>query len=472
MTRLLILLLAAGPFLFSKDTVSPPRGTKTPYTPGDSTDIPAPPGYAPYFINYVGRHGARHVTNLKELTILDRFLRGAAAAGNLTAEGDTLQVRVARLLAVEKQYTPGDLTGTGRNEQYGIGRRMKAHYPSLFSEPNSGLSIAYTEEARTRQSEESFMQAFLPSGVPGAARLHVNPSDSVRLRFFDIAPRYKTFAKKGPWTAALNRLLQEPAYLDQLNTLAHRWFTPAFAQKLWTDQRIDTGKGGKTGIDGIQSLAEAVYGAAAITGGLSEEIGAAGYTQGAVDIFGLLSGQETQWLGLIGGVKDFLVKGPGTDPYGIQVRDAAPLLVDLLQTTDSSLRNNAGGANLRFAHAETIAPLAALLELEGATTPDTSLLHYADVWKVEQIIPFSANVQWIIYRETAAGDGKTPVPGPAGPPALIKVLFNEKPMHLPVATTTFPYYRWQDVRGFYEAKLSRLGIKPGSDMYTYLLELK
>jgi hypothetical protein len=399
-------------------------------------------------VNYAGRHGARHVTNLKELSILDHFLRSAEASGSLTTAGDTLQVRIARLLAVEKRYTPGDLTSTGRAEQYGIGRRMKAHYPGLLSPPGSSLSISYTEEARTRQSEESFMEGFRPAA---AANLRVNPSDSVRLRFFDLSPRYKVFAKTGPWTGAVNRLLREPNYLEQLNTMVHRWFIPSFAQTLLS--------GGKPGIDGAQSLAEAVYGAAAITGGLSQEIEATGYSPETVDIFALLSARESQWLALVGSVKDFLVKGPGTDAEGIQVRNAAPLLADLLQTTDSALARNGGGANLRFAHAETIAPLAALMGLEGAATPDTALLHYPDIWKVERIIPFSANIQWIVYRAAAA-------------PPLVKVLYNEKPVHLPIMTNDFPYYRWEDVRRYYEAKLGRLGVQPGEDMYRYLQELK
>ena len=41
---------------------NPPLGTKTLYVAGKDTDAPAPAGYAPFFINYIGRHGARHAT--------------------------------------------------------------------------------------------------------------------------------------------------------------------------------------------------------------------------------------------------------------------------------------------------------------------------------------------------------------------------------------------------------------------------
>ena len=32
---------------------------------------------------------------------------------------------------------------------------------------------------------------------------------------------------------------------------------------------------------------------------------------------------------------------------------------------------------------------------------------------------------------------------------LVKVLLNEHEVHIPVATTQFPYYRWTDVRAYY-----------------------
>lgn len=466
MKKLLLLCMLVSTGAFAQD-----RGTKTPYSPSDTTDTPAPTGYIPYFINYIGRHGARHVTSLKELSVLDHFLRDAASGGYLTAQGDTLKERVARILSVEKNYIPGDLTQTGRDEQTGIGRRMRAHYPNIGS--GACLNITYTEEARTHQSEESFMSGFLPEkaaipsgaadgatgaaaedatgeatsgaagGLPACAR--IDTADSVHLRFFELSPRYKAFSKNGSWSNAMDRLLETPAYQGQLKQMVARWFIPGFNH--WSDKVSDP-----------STLAEAVYAAASITGGLTHELAASGYTPESVNVFALLTDSEIQWLALIGGAKDFLVKGPGFNPDGIQVRDAVPLLVDLVRSTDSALHRDAAGANLRFAHAETVAPIAALLGLEGAATPDTDLRHYTDVWKAGSVICFSANVQWIVYRAANAPD-------------LIKVLYNEHPVHLPIKTNAFPYYKWEDVHRFYKEKLYRLGIGPDTDLYQYLIKL-
>ena len=36
---------------------------------------------------------------------------------------------------------------------------------------------------------------------------------------------------------------------------------------------------------------------------------------------------------------------------------------------------------------------------------------------------------------------------------LVKVLLNEREAHMPMATDTWPYYKWKDVREYYLKKL-------------------
>ena len=42
---------------------------------------------------------------------------------------------------------------------------------------------------------------------------------------------------------------------------------------------------------------------------------------------------------------------------------------------------------------------------------------------------------------------------------LVKVLLNEKEAKLPVATTTYPYYKLKDVRDYYNTKLTSFANK-------------
>ena len=58
----------------------------------------------------------------------------------------------------------------------------------------------------------------------------------------------------------------------------------------------------------------------------------------------------------------------------------------------------------------------------------------------------ACNIKWVFYHKKKSKD------------LLVKVLLNEREMSLPVATMQAPYYRWEDVRKYYQEKLSRFQI--------------
>lgn len=142
---------------------------------------------------------------------------------------------------------------------------------------------------------------------------------------------------------------------------------------------------------------------------------------------------------------NFLKKGPGRNNNGIQVSVAAPLLADFINSTDAFIKSRPYSSVLRFAHAETVAPFAAILNLNGASTATKDILSFDRIWKAKNIIPFSANIQMLLYKK----------PGNNG--YLIKFLLNEKETGIRgLSTKTFPYYSYKEVRAFYLKKLKSL----------------
>ncbi len=464
-----------------------PLGTKTLYTfasnaasagavAGREEDPSPPAGYSPFFINHVGRHGARHVTNLKELLSLDHFLQSADEARALRADGERLKKMVYSILEVEKKYPPGGLSGIGGTEQYGIGKRMGDRFSELIRQPGDCLQVTTTPEERTVQSAEHFLEGL--AAAPGCLTRITN--DSIQLRFFSVSPAYIAFAKRGAWKKIQARLDSSEAVKSVNTAILHRLFDSAFVGHLEQGQLETFG--------GPAAFTAALYAAAVIVPGLADEIRTAGFRPSDLNIFSLLSSAEAEELAFVDGSKDFLAKGPGIDTNGIQVRVAAPLLADFVQSSDEWLGAGKQGADLRFAHAETIAPIAALMGLEGAATAVNDPFRYTEVWKTGQVIGFSANIQWIFYRKTAEkvtrpGGGSTENGSTAnglsgkesmkpGGDFLVKILYNETPVHLPIATTCFPYYRWDEVRQYYTGKLHNLGLDGGMDRYAYLRDLK
>src|SRR6185369_17993795 len=96
-------------------------------------------------------------------------------------------------------------------------------------------------------------------------------------------------------------------------------------------------------------------------------------------------------------------------------------------------------AIFRFTHAEAISPIATLMDISKADRAANSVYAYADNWKADSIIPMSANVQWVLYSN--------------GKDYLVKILLNERDVTLPIPTTTFPYYPWNDIKNYYLQKL-------------------
>lgn len=443
----------------SAQTYSPPLGSKTIYHPDSSNDKDAPQGYIPFFINHVSRHGARHLTNYKELSLLNKFLQNAADSGALSSDGERLERMIQLLLSIEKKYTPGSLTKIGEEEQYGIGKRMGENYPSAVRLPDDCINVTVTKELRTEQSADNFLNGLSYSTKKDTlVCLNRKGIDSIHLRFYSLAPTYLAFEKKGSWKKFIDQLESSDTIQTINHTIVERFFSPAFTIRLEQGQFKE--------IATASTFTSLLYAAASITAGLKSEIKMSGLKPDDVNIFLLLKPDEVKCLALVDGAEDFLVKGPAIDPEGIQVRDAVPLLIDFIQTSDKHLAENKKGADLRFAHGETIAPIAALMELEGADVPATNIFRYEDVWKIERIMCYSGNIQWVFYKKQNGKKEKDTST------YLVKILFNESPVHIPVPTTQFPYYRWEDVRRFYMDKLQRLGVNQEEDMYQYLMQLK
>ena len=438
-------------------TYNPPLGTKTLYVAGKDTAAPAPAGYVPFFINYIGRHGARHATGTTELQRLDTFLQEAANAGALLPDGQRLQGMIKILLGIENKYPAGRLTAIGEAEQFRIGQDMGQRYPDVVRQPGDCLQVMSTSEVRTVQSADQFLKGLASQ----SSCISRTPDDSIRLRFFSLSPAYRDYEKKGAWKQAQARLESAGSYQSANAAILHRLFDSVWATKLLQGQWAAFKTPG--------GFTMAMYAAAVLAPGLKEELHLAGYQPEDVNIFSLLSPQEAAQLDFVDAARDYFVKGPGLDAEGIQVRVAAPLLADFIVSSDQWLADGKKGADLRFAHAETIAPLAAIMGCEGADSAVTDPFHYAEVWRSDRLMGYSANIQWVFYRRDSSSRGNRPA---NVDDCLLKVLYNERPIHLPVPTGQYPYYSWKQVREYYLHKLYTLDAGPGRDMYTYLRSLK
>lgn len=417
-------------------------GTKTPYQPQQEVYTAPPAGFTPVWINYVGRHGARFLTKAgSDIRVLE-VLQQAEKAGGLTRTGKKVKNMAARFLTIE-QGNYENISLLGAAEQAAIGKRMRMRDSAVFT--GKGLLVRVTHKIRTKQSADAFVSSY--ADYPGPADYEmVRDADENELRFYDLSPAYQQYRKSRLVTDRLDSLDKDPQTEAVVSGVAARLFTRA-----WQKQQ------GKKEL--LAGLAEDLYDLYSVQYSVPLEMKQRGYTTDSINFRIAFTTKELAWMDFKSGAADFLEKGAGLDTLGVQVRIAVPLLLDFLNTTSTVVAGSGKyDALLRFTHAEAISPFATLLGIPEASIPSVAVYGYNKGWQAGNIIPLSANIQWIIYSN--------------GRDRLVKVLLNEKEVALPLATDQYPYYRWKDVQEYYLKKLKALGVSPGDNMHQYLQQMK
>ncbi|WDF55187.1 histidine-type phosphatase [Mucilaginibacter sp. KACC 22063] len=438
---ILILLIASALNAAGQDCGTAFLGTKTLYIAPIKKEPKAPAGYRAVFINYVGRHGARHLTKEVSTSFAYHVFNKADSSDLLTADGKRLHQMILNLNKVEHGRVK-NISAEGAAELKGLGERMVESHPEVFKKPVK-LEIAYTKEIRTIQSAEAFITG-LKSELNDSVTIR-QFNDDVNLRFYDLSSAYTAFEEKGPWISRMDSLKND-LHIDVLQQhIIARWFKPAFLQKLEVAQ--------------AERLIGDVFGFAAIAYSLNTEAKMEGLEPSSINFSALFTCDELKALGRLDDADDYYKKAPGFDNNGIQVRIAAPLLADFIRTTDNFINKPTVNAQLRFAHAETIAPFAALLDINVASKKTLKAKDFEKNWKAGDIIPLSSNIRWVVYKKNNL--------------YLVQCLLNEKPVNINglKAIATY-FYNWKELRKYYLAKLESLGLSLNSDMKKYLTETK
>ena len=412
-----LLLVAAS----TKAQVTPKyAGTKTPYPSPAQQYTPAPAGFKPVFINHVGRHGSRFFTKAGSDQTVLAILNKAQQQKALTPLGLQLLGMTQRFVAIQKENYE-NITGLGKEEQVLIAKRMLSNYPDAFK--GQGLEILATHKVRTQQSAAAFLTSF--NNYKGNKQSSIVPDslDTI-LRFYDLSTVYQAYKKSTAVSEHIDSLLKDAKTAQMANAICKRIFKPGFETET---------------IDFTIGLYDMYCGRFSI----SEEMKQHSFTNKSIDFSIAFNTQQLQWLDFINGAEDFYEKGAGRDTLGIQATVAAPLLNDFINSTSAIVNHSKQeDAILRFTHAEAISPFATLLGIPEASVPAASVYQYNKHWSAAAIIPLSANIQWIVYSN--------------GAEYLVKALLNEREVSLPIPSFNGPYYRWEDVRSFYEQKLNKL----------------
>lgn len=402
-----ILIFLAGllfpiTFLFGQSAIQKYAGTAMPYPLIKNLPVLNHDGMVPFYINHLGRHGARFPTSGKALEKVRNVLILAEQENRLTVKGQELLATVLRLSeAFEGRW--GELSAVGEQEQKGIAERMLLRYPEIFVDSARIEAIA-SYIPRCISSMDAFLSGMEKQDSSLVIKKSAGKQYNPLLRFFDLNKPYVYYKEKGDWISLYESFVQDKIV-----------FTPVMKRIFLT-----------SGQETEQEKREFVMALFSIAAILPD-------TGLSFNMKGILNDKEWYGYWQTQNLRQYLTKSAAPVGNMLPVAIAWPLLSEFIQTTEQAINGQSDNrVDLRFAHAETVIPFVALMGI-GKTdiqiaSPDSVSIY----WKDYEIAPMAANVQWVFYRDKNCQ-------------VWVKILLNEQEVTIPVVTSFFPYYRWEEV---------------------------
>lgn len=388
-------------------------GTQTPYIYQRTCYTKPPIGFKPFYINHLGRHGARYLTSVKGLKEMIDILEVADQNNQLTLVGKILKEQLEYLLPIETE-NEGLLSNSGYKMEQGIARRMYQNYPEVFGKKVYAVST-YVE--RTKQSMQAYLAALSQCTSSKCFEAKSNGKEDPILRFFDINEAYLTYKACGNWKVQLADYKKR----KDINV--------CILSEFFKEDYVSQIKDADTFVDGLYKVYRNQF-------DIHSNIGL-GYDFDEEQLAYLWDNEN---------VRQYLEKGPSNVGQILPTNIAFPLLMDFLSTSEEAIKYRDRSANLRFAHAETIIPFTALLRLLGFFNQTNALGQVSVLWQDYWVAPMAANIQWIFYTH------------PKQKIILVKILYNETEVHLPIRSEWGPYYNYDVIRSFYLKQLYALNL--------------
>ncbi|NJC69614.1 histidine phosphatase family protein [Planosporangium thailandense] len=409
--------------------------TNTPYAPGQDPGAyePSPAGFAPVFTEMVARHGARALDDADDIALLQQVIADAKAEGKLKPLGGQLSAELQTLASAHEKLGFGALSGLGRREHADLAKRLLRRLPNLFDAAATGRHIRVLNSGipRAADSGAAFADA-LKSAEPDLAPLVDPPVVDTKTLYFH---KEKTNADYANW------LKSDPTLKAKLDEITYSKESARDAMtcldRLFAHDFVDRLASGTYRVGNAVDAAMALFNVYAIAPGLSAE--------GTWHFDRYLDRGAAEHFAYVDDATTFYRKGPSFAGNTITYAMAEPLEDDFFQAVEA-YRNGTSTdvARLRFAHAETVIPLAALMRLPGSEVqvPTSDTFSYRhNPWRGADVAPYAANMQWDAYRNAAGR-------------MLIRMLYNEKETHFkadckPYAPGSY-YYDLDELKRCYQ----------------------
>ena len=350
-------LLLIGIFMFysissvwGQDVIKQYAGTAMLYPVQEDSFHLSTSDMVPFYINHLGRHGARFPTSGKALDKAKKALILGQQENRLTTDGKILLSTLQHLSdSFEGQW--GKLSVLGELEQKGIAGRMMRHYPQLFSNSVKVEAIA----------------TYVPRCI--------NSMDAFLTRLMQDNKSYVNYKNNGDWLSIYEAFVR------------NKISSASIMKKFFIEPERETD-------EEAEEVVMALFSIAAI-------LPDTGLLTNLDDLFTM---EEWRSYWQTQNLRQYMSKSSAPVGRMLPVAISWPLLSDFIYTTDEVIKGKSdNAANFRFAHAETVIPFVALMGIENTDVQISNPDSVSRYWKDYEISPMAANVQWIFYHDKARG---------------------------------------------------------------------
>lgn len=383
------------------------------YPTVETKQTPAPKGYKPFYVSHYGRHGSRYLLSDRDYQWIIQLMEKAETVNGLTPLGHDVLKRL-NMVWEEAQGRAGDLTPLGVRQHQGIAERMSKNFPEVFSGKRH-VSARSTVVYRCAMSMVAFGDRLKQLNPQLDMSYEMSEKYMSYLNYHSARSNAFTHGKKGPWVEEYRKFEEAQVHPDRL-------VSTLFSNADFIRCEVNP--------------SELMWGLYWIAVDMQD-------METPVSFFDLFTAKEMFDLWQCVNYRFYMGNANPLASNGIVMANAKSLVENILESADAAIKDRSIAATLRFGHDGNVIPLLALLQIENF---DVAVAGPAEVykhWCDFKATPMASNVQ-IVFFENKAGD------------VLVKFMHNEKEVHVPVKTDQWPFYHWNDVKEYYQKRLSTL----------------
>ena len=383
------------------------------YPKVEAKQTPAPKGYKPFYVSHYGRHGSRYLLGDGDYQWIIQLMTKADAINGLTPLGKDVLQRL-QLVWKETEGHGGDLTPLGIRQHQGIAERMSKNFPEVFRGKRH-VSARSTVVYRCAMSMVAFGDRL--KGLNPQLDINYEMSEKYMsyLNYHTDRSNAFTHGEKGPW-------VEEYRKFEAAQVKPDRLVSSLFSNADFIRCEVNP--------------ANLMWGLYWIAVDMQD-------IETPLSFYDIFTAQEMFDLWQCVNYRFYICNANPLASKGIVMANAKSLVENIIESADSAMKNRSIAATLRFGHDGNVIPLLALLQIENF---DVAVAGPAEVykhWCDFKATPMASNIQ-LVFFENKSGD------------VLVKFLHNEKEVHIPVKTDIWPYYHWNEVKEYYQKRLSAL----------------